>query len=74
MNRCLNASVLAFSASSDSDSRDASMALMRATVLRYCLRRRSLRLPKILVRKLKSMGFRQLQGPTRLLATCRVLA
>ncbi|MDT4865003.1 hypothetical protein FQZ97_997820 [compost metagenome] len=54
--RSLNSCVLARSASSLSFSNSGSSALMRVTVLRYCLRSRSLRLPKIWVRKLVAMG------------------
>ena len=37
-------------------SNDGSSELMRSTVLRYCFRSRSLRLPKIWVRKLVAMN------------------
>src|SRR5450830_340647 len=56
--RSRNSSVLARSASSDNFSYSGSIALMRSTVLRYRRRSRSLRLPKILVRKLVAMKTR----------------
>ena len=54
--RSLNSCVLARRASSDSCSSAVSIALMRTTLARYCLSRRSLRLPKILVRIFVAMN------------------
>jgi len=50
--RLRNSSVFARSAASSSRAMSGSSALMRATVREYCFSRRSLRLPKILVRTL----------------------
>ena len=55
--------VLARNSSSFRASSPDSSALIRSTVLRYCLRRRSLRLPKILVRKGMAMSARSTFSP-----------